>query len=193
MLEKTYSMMMRYAHHPRAVWALGFVSFIESSFCPIPPDPLLLAMLINDRAASWRLAFICTVSSVLGGILGYYIGYALYGSLGKWLVETYQMEASFESLQEVFRQYGFWVIALKGLTPIPYKIVTITCGVIKFDLPTFMLASIVARASRFYMLAALMYKFGAPIKIFVEKNLTMVTAVATAVLIAGFVLVKYVF
>jgi len=184
--------MIRYSSHPRAVWILGFISFIESSFFPLPPDPLFLTMMITDRQSSWRLAFICTVNSVLGGLLGYYIGFALYETIGRWVVEFYNMQDSFLKVQESFQKYGFWVIALKALTPIPYKIVTITCGVIKFDLKTFLIASIIARASRFYMLAALIYKFGAPIKVFIEKNLTIVTTIAMLALIGGFLLVKYV-
>lgn len=192
MLQKSYNFMMKYASHPYARWILGFVSFIESSFFPFPPDPLYLAMMINDRKSVWRLAFICTVTSVVGGLLGYYIGFALYESIGKWIINSYNMQDSFIALKETFARYGFWVIALKGLTPIPYKIVTITCGVIKFDLWTFLAASVVARASRFYMLAALIRKFGAPIKTFIEKNLTMVTTIGLLALIGGILLVKYV-
>ncbi len=192
MLRKTYDRMMHYSNHPRASWILGFISFIESSFFPIPPDPLFLTMMINDRKSVWRLAFICTINSVIGGLLGYYIGYALYESVGKWIIEVYNMQDSFESLKETFNKYGFWVISLKALTPIPYKIVTITCGVIKFDMGTFIMASVIARASRFFLLAALIYKFGSPIKSFIEKNLTMVTTIALLALIGGFVLIKYV-
>ena len=193
MLRAAYDKMLKYSGHPRAVQILGFISFIESSFFPFPPDPLYIAMLIENRKKAWYYAAVCTITSVLGGLLGYYIGYALYETIGRWIIESYGLQDKFQELQDSFNTWGFWIIALKGLTPIPYKLVTITCGVIHFDIWIFVLASLIARASRFYMLAGLLYKYGEPIKTFIDKNLTMVTIVGFTALAGGFYVIKYIF
>lgn len=193
MLRRTYNTIMDYASHPKAVWWLNFIAFIESSFFPFPPDPLYIAMILKRRDEVWRLAFMCTLSSVLGGILGYYIGYALYETLGEWIIQTYGLEASFTNFQKQFSTWGFWIIALKGLTPIPYKIVTISSGLAGFDFYQFILASIIARGFRFFSLGVLLWYYGPPIKDIIEKNLYIVTTVGLIALIAGFMLFKYVF
>ncbi len=192
MLRKAYDAMMTHASHPKAVWLLGIIAFAESSFFPLPPDPLYMAMIISKRESAWRLALICTVSSVVGGVLGYYIGWSLYESVGKWIISAYGMEDSFAYLQHQFSKYGFQIIVLKALTPIPYKIVTISSGVVGFDINLFMLASLIARGFRFYLLAALLWYFGPSIKEFVDRNLTMVTIGGLSALIVGFVVLKYV-
>ncbi len=191
MLKKLYDSMVSYAAHPKAVWWLGIISFAESSFFPLPPDPLYIAMIISKKESAWRLALICTVSSVVGGIVGYYIGYSLYESLGKWLIVTYGMQDSFAYLQQQFDQYGFQIIVLKALTPIPYKIVTITSGVVGYSLSLFIIASIIARGFRFYLLAALLWYYGPDIKDYIERNLIFVTLMGTIALFAGFVIFKY--
>ena len=192
MLRKTYDTMMEHASHPKAVWLLGIISFAESSFFPLPPDPLYMAMIISRRESAWRLALICTVSSVVGGIVGYYIGFALYESVGQWIISTYGMQDSFAYLKEQFDRYGFQLIVLKALTPIPYKIVTISSGVVGYNMYLFIIASIIARGFRFYLLALLLWYYGPSIKTFVENNLAMVTGLGLIALLTGFVVLKYI-
>ncbi|OJX08819.1 MAG: cytochrome B [Caedibacter sp. 38-128] len=191
MLHKLYYWIMSFAGHRHALWVLTIVSFAESSFFPIPPDPLYMAMILGNREKAWSLAIICTLSSVIGGVLGYYIGYALFETFGMWIVEAYGLEERFVQLQHSFQKWGFWIVALKGLTPIPYKIVTITSGVAELNLSTFILASIVARGFRFFSLALLLWHFGPSIKNYIEKNLVLVTIGGMSVLILGFLVVKY--
>src|SRR5260221_5129235 len=143
MLHRAYNKIMAYADHPKAVWWLNFIAFVESSVFPLPPDPLYIAMILNKRENAWKYAIMCTISSVLGGIVGYYIGYALYETLGEWIIQTYGLEESFHNFQQQFETWGFWIIALKGLTPIPYKIVTISSVLASFDFYQFIMASII--------------------------------------------------
>ncbi len=184
---------MNYASHPRAVWVLNAIAFAESSFFPLPPDPLYIAMILNKPSSAWRLAFVCTMSSVVGGLLGYAIGYGLYETLGQWLIQTYGMETSFNHLKEQFHNWGFWIVALKGLTPIPYKIVTIASGAAGLDLYTFIVASLIARSFRFYLLAFLLWWGGEDIKRYIDRNLGFLTTVGLLALIAGFIIIKYIF
>ena len=193
MIQKSYDYIMRYASHPKAVWVLNLVAFVESSFFPLPPDPLFIAMVLKNRSKAWQYAFMCTVSSVLGGLLGYWIGYELYETVGLWIIETYSLQESFANFQKQFDTWGFWIIALKGLTPIPYKIVTISCGLAGFDLKSFVFASLIARGFRFFMLAALLWKFGEPIKDYIDKNLKLVLFSGLGALVGGFVLFKCLF
>ncbi len=186
MLERTYQWILGFANHPYAVWILAAVSFAESSFFPIPPDPLYIAMLLARRDKIWQLAAICTLSSVAGGWVGYAIGYGLYETLGEFIVQTYGLQAAFDHFQDSFNEWGFWIVALKGLTPIPYKVVTIACGVTGLDITTFTVASLIARGFRFFLLAILFWRFGPPIKAYIDKNLTFVTLASLAALIGGF-------
>ncbi|EKE09245.1 MAG: hypothetical protein ACD_16C00205G0041 [uncultured bacterium] len=186
MLQKTYDWILAFANHPYAIYMLAAVSFAESSFFPIPPDPLYIAMLLARRERSWELALICTLSSVIGGWLGYAIGYGLYETLGEFIIETYGLQAAFDRFQESFNEWGFWIVALKGLTPIPYKVVTIACGVTGLNFTSFTIASLMARGFRFFLLAALFWYFGPPIKDYIDKNLTFVTLTSLALLVGGF-------
>lgn len=192
MLRKMYDWMMNMAGHRHAKWILGIVSFTESSFFPLPPDPLYLAMALQRRSETWNLALLCTVTSVIGGYLGYAIGYGFYETAGKYIIDFYGL-GEFEVLKTQFNEYGFWIIALKGLTPIPFKIVTITSGVTGFDLLTFTAASILARGFRFAYVAALLWFFGPQIKDYIEKNLYIVTMIGLIALVGGFILIKYFF
>ncbi|OJW51188.1 MAG: cytochrome B [Alphaproteobacteria bacterium 41-28] len=186
MLQRTYNWILSFANHPYAIWILAAVSFAESSFFPIPPDPLYIAMLLARREKSWWLATICTVSSVVGGWLGYAIGYGLYETIGEFILQTYGLQTAFDRFQHSFNEWGFWIVALKGLTPIPYKVVTIACGVTGLDFTSFTIASIIARGFRFFLIAALFWYFGPPIKGYIEKNLTLVTLMALGALLGGF-------
>ena len=193
MLRRLYDWVIRLAAHPRALWALGLISFLESSVFPIPPDVLLIPMVLADRTKAFRIALVCTVCSVLGGLLGYAIGYYFFATLGEWVVRTYGLQASLDAFRAGFAEYGIWIILIKGLTPIPYKLVTIASGAAHFDLFTFVWASIVTRGLRFFLLAALLWKFGDPIRHFIEERLTLITSAFVVTLLGGFVAFRYLF
>ncbi len=190
MIRRLYDWTMRLAARRHALWALAGVSFAESSFFPIPPDMLLIPIVLAQREHALRAATICTVTSVLGGFAGYAIGYFLYEVLGRAIVEAYAYQQGFEEFQHLFREWGGWIIMVKGLTPIPYKIVTITSGVAGLDLLTFGVASLVSRGVRFYAEAILLWYFGPPIRGFVERSLGLVVGVSLGAIVAGFLLIR---
>jgi membrane protein YqaA with SNARE-associated domain len=193
MIRSLYDWVIRLAAHPRAIPALGIVSFLESSVFPIPPDVMLIPMVLANRAKAFTIAAVCTVASVLVGMLGYAIGYYFFETLGEWVVRTYHMENGLAAFRAGFEKWGIWIILIKGLTPIPYKLVTIASGAAHFDLFTFVWASIVTRGARFFLVAALLWKFGEPIRTFVEKRLTLLTWLFLIALIGGFVAFRYIF
>jgi membrane protein YqaA with SNARE-associated domain len=193
MIRRLYDWVIRLAAHRRALPALGVISFLESSVFPIPPDVMLIPMVLANRARAFTIAAVCTVTSVLGGLLGYAIGYYAFETIGEWVVRTYQMETGLEAFRAGFDEYGIWIILIKGLTPIPYKLVTIASGAAHFDLFTFVWASIVTRGARFFLVAALLWKFGEPIRAFVEERLTLLTWLFLIALIGGFVAFRYLF
>ena len=190
MLRRLYDRVLALSASPRAPIWLAIVSFAESSFFPIPPDALLIPMIIARPRQAFRLAAICTVASVLGGLLGYYIGYALYDQVAAPLIAFYHYEAAAQNFIARFNEWGLWVILIKGLTPIPYKIVTITSGLTHFNLGVFIAASIVTRGLRFFLLAALLRTYGEPIREWIERRLTLVTTLAAAGIIGGFLILK---
>ena len=192
-MRRLYDWVIRLAGHPRAIPAMGVVSFAESSFFPIPPDVMLVPMILANRQKAFTIALVCTVCSVLGGLLGYAIGFYFFETIGAWVVETYGLQAGLEKFRDEFARYGTWVILIKGLTPIPYKLVTIASGAAHFDLFTFVWASIVTRGLRFFLVAALLWKFGEPIRAFIEKRLTLVMWLFLIALVGGFVAVKFLF
>jgi membrane protein YqaA with SNARE-associated domain len=193
MMKRIYDWMMRLAGHPRADLALAGVSFVESSFFPIPPDVMMIPMILADRTKAWRYAAIATVASVIGGAAGYAIGYFAFAAIGQPILAFYGKAQAFDEFARTFNEYGVAIIIIKGMTPIPYKVLTIAAGVTHMALLPFMAASVVARAMRFFLLAALLYWYGPPIREFIEKRLTLVTTVGIAVLVSGFVMVKYLF
>ena len=192
MLRRFYDRVLALAASPRAPWWLAVISFAESSFFPIPPDALLVPMVLARPDRAWRLALICTVASVVGGVFGYYIGYALFDQLAAPLIRFYHYEAAAESFRQRFNDWGLWVILIKGLTPIPYKIVTITSGLAHFNLPVFVAASLVTRGIRFFLVAALLRRFGPPVQAWIEKRLTLVTSLVAASIVGGFLLIRLV-
>jgi len=175
----------------RAPWALAFVSFIESSFFPIPPDVMLIPMVLSRRQEAWWYATVATVASVFGGLLGYAIGYYFYDAIGLPILKFYGREHALDAFIEFVHTYGVPAVIIKGATPIPFKVVTIAAGVAKMDLPAFIGASIIARAMRFYLVAGLLYFFGEPIREFIERRLVLVTTVFVVVLVGGFVAIRY--
>lgn len=193
LIRKLYNKMLAYAHAPNAVRIYCGIAFAESSFFPLPPDLMMIPMILADRSKAFRLAFLGTICSVIGGFFGYAIGYYLYQSLGIWVIETYGLASAMTKFQNDFAQYGFWIIALKGLTPIPYKLVTIASGVAKFDLLKFGMASVIARAFRFYLLAGVLWYFGPWAKKFVDKYLNLVLFATLGVIVLGFFMVKVLF
>lgn len=187
MIRKMYDRTIALASKPHAMWAMGAVSFTESSFFPIPPDALLIPMVLARPDRGWTIASVCTAASVLGGILGYAIGYFLYETLGQWLINLYGMQQAGQEFRAAFAAYGLWVILIKGLTPIPYKLVTIVSGAAAFDIWVFIGASIVTRGVRFFAEVALLKIFGEPIRKFVEKYLTWVAFGFLIFVVGGFI------
>jgi membrane protein YqaA with SNARE-associated domain len=192
MMRRLYDLMMRMAGHAKAPQALFLVSFIESSVFPIPPDVMLIPMILANRAKAWIYATICTVGSVIGGLAGYAIGYYLLEFIGKPVINFYGLSAKFQESAEMFNAWGPWILIAKGWTPFPYKVLTIASGAFHMALVPFILASIVARAMRFYLVAALLYWFGEPIRDFIEHRMALVTTAFLVLLIGGFVAIKYV-
>jgi membrane protein YqaA with SNARE-associated domain len=191
MIRRAYDWTLRLAAHPKAPRALFWVAFAESSAFPIPPDAMLIPMVLANRAQAWVYAAYCTLGSVLGGILGYAIGYYLYETVGQWLIELYGLGKQAELYRAAYNDWGLWLILIKGMTPIPYKLVTIASGAAAFDFWVFLGASIVTRGLRFLLVVALLSWFGEPIRDFIERRLTLVTTAFLAVLVGGFVVVRY--
>jgi membrane protein YqaA with SNARE-associated domain len=191
MMRRLYDWMMRMAASRRAPWALALVSFIESSFFPIPPDVMLIPMILSRREQAWWYASIATVASVVGGLLGYAIGYYFYDTVGLPILKFYGREHALDSFIAFVHTYGVPAVIIKGMTPIPFKVVTIAAGVAKMDLLAFIGASIIARAMRFYLVAGLLYFFGEPIREFIERRLMLVTTVFVVLLVGGFVAIRY--
>jgi membrane protein YqaA with SNARE-associated domain len=182
--------MLRQAQSKNAVRVLAFVSFIESSFFPLPPDPVLAIVVAKNRHKAFFYAGICALASVLGGFLGYYIGYAFFESIGVKILAFYGQTEKFKEIAESLNKWAFWIICAKGLTPIPYKIVTIGSGFAKIDLCTFAVASLITRSSRFFLLSVICRKFGAQFLKFLEKNKTTSLLLIIGSVIVGFMLVK---
>jgi membrane protein YqaA with SNARE-associated domain len=192
MLQHLYDRIIALSASPRAAWWLGAVAFAESSFFPVPPDALLIPMTLARPDRAWRLAATCTIASVVGGAFGYYIGYALFDQLATPLLRLYHYDAAFHRFQDTYGEYGLWVILIKGLTPIPYKIVAIASGAARFDFWVFMAASLATRGSRFFLVALLLRWFGERVRHFVERRLTLVTLVLAAAVVFGFIVLKFV-
>lgn len=190
-MNRLYSRVLALAASRHAMWAMAAVSFAESSFFPLPPDILLIPMILARPRRAWLIAAVCTAASVLGGLLGYAIGYFLFDAVGRPVLEFYHAMDKYEALKAAFAQWGAWIIVLKGLTPIPFKLVTIASGVAQFDLTAFVLASFVSRSLRFFLLAALLWRFGDPVRDFIERRLMLVTSAFAAALVGGFLVLRY--
>lgn len=191
MLRRLYDWTMSFAARPNARWGLAGVSFAESSLFPIPPDVLLIPMVLANRRKAWEIAAICTVASVLGGVLGYAIGALLYDTVGLWVVNLYHLQDKVEAFRQSYAEWGMWIILLAGFTPIPYKVFTIASGLAGYDLLLFIVLSAIGRGGRFFLIAALLYFYGEPIRAFIDKRLEILTAGVAAVAIGGFVIVRY--
>ena len=190
MLRRLYHWTMEMAAKKNAVWVLAAVAFVESSVFPIPPDVLLIPMVLAARNSAWRYAAICTIASVLGGMLGYAIGSGLYEGVGRPILDFYGYGAKFSDFTARYNEYGGWIVFIAGVTPFPYKVITIASGVTDLDFATFTTASVLARGLRFFIVAALLYWIGQPIREFVEKRLGLLFTIFCILLIGGFVLIK---
>jgi membrane protein YqaA with SNARE-associated domain len=191
-LRSLYDWTLSLARHPNALWALAVVAFIESSIFPIPPDVLMIAMIVARPSQAFVIAGVATVASVAGGLAGYWIGYGAFETLGRPVLEFYGKDAYFAEFQARYNEWGAWAVLIAGVTPFPYKVITILSGATALSLPVFLLASIVARGLRFFIVAALLRKFGAPIRDFIERRLGLVFTVFMALLLGGFIVVRYV-
>ena len=186
-----YSWTLKQASRKYASWFLAFISFIESSFFPIPPDIILIPMIIAKRTKAFILAFICTIFSVLGGLFGYLIGFALFNTIGIILVNFYGMNEYIENLKDYYNNYGVWFVLIAGFTPLPFKIITIASGLFQLNLIIFILCSLIARGCRFYLIAILLYLFGEAIKKFIDKYFNILTILFFLLLICGVLFLGY--
>lgn len=191
MLKSLYDWTMRAAAHKNAVPSLFGVSFVESSFFPIPPDVMLIPMVLAERMKAWYFALVATVGSVLGGVFGYLIGYFLFDAVGQPMLELYGYAEKFEKFASQYNDYGAWIVFIFGVTPFPYKVITIASGATGLNLIVFLIASVASRGLRFFVVAALLYWFGPPIRDFIEKRLGLVFTVFVVLLIGGFIAIKY--
>ena len=192
MLRRLYDGTMAMASGPSAEPALAGVAFVESSFFPIPPDLLLVPMVLAEKAKAWRFAIIATIASVLGGLFGYFIGAVLFEQVARPLIDFYGYGHEYERFAGMYNDYGIWIVLIAGLTPFPYKVITIASGATGLGLPIFIITSIIARGIRFFAVAGLLYFFGPPARTFIEKNLGLVFTAFMAILIGGFVAIKFV-
>ncbi len=191
MLRRLYDWVISLADHPRALWVLAVVSFVESSVFPIPPDVLMIPMIIARPSRAWLIAGVALVSSVLGGMLGYAIGAFAYEQLGQPILEALGKGEAMDAFSDKFNDLGFWAVLTAGVTPFPYKVITIMSGWTGMPLFTFIATSILARGLRFFLVAWLLWKFGAPIRVFIERRLGLMTILFVVLLFGGFYVLKF--
>ncbi len=191
MLQKLYDRTMALADHPHALWWLAAVAFVESSVFPIPPDVLMIPMILARPSRAWLIASVALVASVLGGLLGYAIGAFFYDSIGQPILQAMGKAEAMDAFNTRFNDFGFWAVLTAGVTPFPYKVITIMSGWTGMPLPTFVATSILARALRFFVVAALLRVFGAPIRDFIEQRLGLVFTLFILALLGGFLAVRY--
>ncbi|MBI5893306.1 MAG: DedA family protein [Deltaproteobacteria bacterium] len=189
-IRRLYDWVLHWAHTPYGTWALFILAFTESSFFPIPPDVLLIALAISLPLKSFRFALICSIGSVFGGLFGYFIGYQLMDIIGLPIIEFYGLMDKYEMIKKSYEENNALIVFIAAFTPIPYKLITITAGAFQLNIFTFTLASIVGRSARFYIVAWLIHHYGESIKKFIDKYFNLLTVVFTVLLILGFVVVK---
>ena len=192
-IKRLYDWVLHWAETPYAIPALFLLSFSESSFFPVPPDVLLITLAIAIPKKAFKYALICMIASVLGGILGYCIGLYGYETIGRPIVDFYHGQEIMNTIKLKYDEYGFLGILIAAITPIPYKVFTIASGVFEFDFGSFMLASILGRSTRFFIVAGLIWKFGPAIKDFIDRYFNILSIIFVILLAGGFILIKYVF
>lgn len=190
MMRRLYDWTLAWLQTPYGVWVLFMVAVAESSFFPIPPDVFLMALCISSPKKSLRYGAICALGSVLGGILGYGLGFWFMDAVGSRIIEVYGLADKYELVQGLYQKYDAWAVGVAGFTPLPYKVFTITAGAFRIDFPTFVVVSLVSRSARFFLVAGLIFRFGAPIRTFIERYLNLLTIAFLVLLVLGFVLVK---
>ncbi len=190
-LKRTYNWTLEKAQHKNAKWYLSLISFAESSFFPIPPDILLIPMALASKARALFYAFMCTLFSVLGGILGYAIGYFFYNSVGIYIVDFYHLENSFNIFENYYKEFGILIVLGAGITPFPYKFITIASGVFGLNFFLFIIVSIIGRGLRFYLIAILLYFFGEKIKLIIDKYFNILTIVFFILLIGSVFIIRF--
>ena len=191
MLQRLYHWTLSLAESRHALWALGIIAFAEASFFPIPPDVLMIPMIIARPSKAWLIALVALVGSVLGGLAGYAIGFWGYEVIGQPVLAFYGAEEHFAEFSHRYEEYGAWAVLIAGVTPFPFKVITILSGFTGLSLPIFIISAIIARALRFFIVAALLWKFGTPIRDFIEKRLGLAFTLLMVLLIGGFIAVKY--
>ena len=190
-LRKLYNWTLKKSAHKNASWFLGLISFAESSFFPIPPDIILIPMVIAKRARAWFYAFICTLASVSGGVFGYAIGYFFYSTIGSVIVDFYDLSNSFNSFEQYYNQYGILIVLGGGFTPFPFKFITIASGVFNLNILQFIIVAFFARGLRFYILAVLLYIFGNTIKKLIDKYFNLLAILFFILLIGSILFLKF--
>ena len=191
MIRKLYDWVIGLAEHPHALWALAVIAFLESSVFPIPPDVLMIPMIIARPSKAWVIAGVALVASVLGGLFGYFIGAELFDSVGKPVLQFYGKDAYFDDFAARYNEFGAWAVLFAGMTPFPYKVITILSGATGLNIWVFLISSIVARGVRFFLVAALLWKFGPPVRDFIERRLGLMFTLFCVLLIGGFFAVRY--
>lgn len=191
MLRRLYDWVMHWADTPYGTWALFLLAFCESSFFPIPPDILLIALAVASPKKSIKYALVCSVGSVLGGCFGYLIGWRFMETIGNKIILFYDFGDKFNYIKHLYQSYDAWAVGVAGFTPIPYKVFTISAGAFRINFPVFLFASLVSRSARFFLVGALIYRFGPKIQAFIEKYFNILAIAFTVLLIAGFVGIKY--
>lgn len=192
MLRRLYDWTLSLAAHPRALWALALVSFVQASVFPIPPDVLMIAMIVATPSRAFLIAAVATVASVAGGLLGYGIGAFAFETVGRPLLEALGQAEAMAAFNQRFNDFGFWPVLIGGLTPFPYKVITIMSGWTGLPLDVFMSTSLIARGLRFFAIAALLWKFGPPIRALIERRLGLMTVIFMVLLLGGFYAVRYI-
>ena len=191
MIRKLYDWILRWAETPYGTWALFLLAFSESSFFPIPPDILLIALAVAIPKKSLKYALICSAGSVLGGCFGYFIGWQFMAGIGNGIIDLYGLTSKYDYIKTLYMDYDAWAIGIAGFTPIPYKVFTIAAGAFNINFPVFIVASLISRSARFFLVGGLIYIFGAGIQAFIDKYFNILVIAFTVLLIGGFVIIKY--
>ncbi|MBA3018995.1 MAG: DedA family protein [Proteobacteria bacterium] len=193
MLRRLYSWVLHWAETPYGTWALFLLAFCESSFFPIPPDILLIALSVSIPKKSFKYAAVCTAGSLMGGCLGYLIGWQFMVSIGEKIIQFYGLTHKMQYIKDIYMQYDAWAIGIAGFTPIPYKVFTISAGAFEINFTVFIIASAVSRAARFFLVGGLIYIFGPKIQAFIDKYLNVLAIAFVVLLVAGFAIIKIFF
>lgn len=193
MLRRLYDWVLHWAETPYSIWALFLLAFAESSFFPIPPDVLLIALAVAQPQKAFTYAWVCSLGSLLGGCAGYLIGYGFMAGIGQRIVEWYGFTDQIAYIGSLYRQYDAWAVGIAGFTPIPYKIFTIAAGMFRIDFGVFALASLLSRSARFFLVAGLIYLFGPSIRALIDRYFDILAIAFVVLLVLGFIAIRYAF